>query len=143
MLEEESIAQVAQLVASGGVPNGTQQLQPESQTLREALMALGVPASAIVEESGSKTTRDQAVLVGPLLLTIVPWTIRNAVVYRELIPIDCLSMQSLWQGNNPDGWNVPLLASTAITAGVLFGLPVLAAKLAESLQAAHNHQPLA
>jgi hypothetical protein len=34
------------------------------------------------------------------------------------------------------------IASTAITAGVLFGLPVLAAKLAESLQAAHN-QPLA
>jgi hypothetical protein len=34
------------------------------------------------------------------------------------------------------------LASTAITAGVLFGLPVLAAKLAESMQTAHN-QPLA
>ena len=34
------------------------------------------------------------------------------------------------------------LASTAITAGVLFGLPVLAAKIAESMQAAHN-QPLA
>jgi len=34
------------------------------------------------------------------------------------------------------------LASTAITAGALFGLPVLAAKIAESLQAAHN-QPLA
>jgi uncharacterized SAM-binding protein YcdF (DUF218 family) len=55
------------VIASGGVPNGTQQLQPESQTLREALIALGVPASAIVEESKSKTTRDQAVLVGPLL----------------------------------------------------------------------------
>lgn len=55
------------MVASGGVPNGTHQLQPESQTLREALIALGVPASAIVEESGSKTTRDQAVLVGPVL----------------------------------------------------------------------------
>ena len=47
-------------------------------------------------------------LVGPMLLTIVPWTIRNAVVYHELIPIDCLSMQSFWQGNNPDGWNVHL-----------------------------------
>ncbi|HEY4378779.1 MAG TPA: DUF6580 family putative transport protein [Acidobacteriaceae bacterium] len=34
------------------------------------------------------------------------------------------------------------IASTAITAGVLFGLPVLAAKLAESMEAAHN-QPLA
>jgi hypothetical protein len=34
------------------------------------------------------------------------------------------------------------LASTAITAGALFGLPVLAAKIAESLQTANN-QPLA
>ena len=34
------------------------------------------------------------------------------------------------------------LASTAITAGALFGLPVLAAKIAESMHAAHN-QPLA
>jgi hypothetical protein len=36
------------------------------------------------------------------------------------------------------------LASTAITAGALFGLPVLAAKIAETLRAAqHNNQPLA
>jgi hypothetical protein len=34
------------------------------------------------------------------------------------------------------------LVSTAITAGALFGLPVLATKIAESLHAAHN-QPLA
>lgn len=34
------------------------------------------------------------------------------------------------------------LVSTALTAGVLFGLPVVAAKLAETLRAAHN-QPLA
>jgi 4-amino-4-deoxy-L-arabinose transferase-like glycosyltransferase len=47
-------------------------------------------------------------LVAPMLLTIAPWTLRNAIVYHELIPIDCLSMQSLWQGNNPDGWNVHL-----------------------------------
>jgi len=40
--------------------------------------------------------------------TIVPWTIRNALVYRELIPIDCYTMNSLWLGNNPDGWNVGL-----------------------------------
>jgi hypothetical protein len=36
------------------------------------------------------------------------------------------------------------LASTAITAGALFGLPALAAKIAETLRAAqHNNQPLA
>jgi hypothetical protein len=36
------------------------------------------------------------------------------------------------------------LASTALTAGVLFGLPVLAAHIAESLRAArHSNLPLA
>jgi hypothetical protein len=35
------------------------------------------------------------------------------------------------------------LVSTAITAGALFGLPVLAAKVVESLHAATNNQPLA
>jgi hypothetical protein len=35
------------------------------------------------------------------------------------------------------------LVSTALTAGALFGLPVLAAKIAESLEAANHNQPLA
>jgi 4-amino-4-deoxy-L-arabinose transferase-like glycosyltransferase len=42
-------------------------------------------------------------------LTILPWTIRNAIVYRELIPIDCYTMNSLWEGNNPLGWNVDIM----------------------------------
>jgi hypothetical protein len=45
-------------------------------------------------------------LVVPMLLLIAPWTLRNAIVYHEFIPIDCISMQSLWQGNNANGWNV-------------------------------------
>jgi hypothetical protein len=71
-----------------------------------------------------------------------------------------LSNFMVWAGNEPGGMyphtlsglaacytaGLPFyrndIASTAITAGVLFGLPVLAAKLAESLQAAQN-QPLA
>lgn len=35
------------------------------------------------------------------------------------------------------------LVSTAITAGALFGLPVLAAKIAESMEAAQHNQPMA
>ncbi|HEV2618438.1 MAG TPA: DUF6580 family putative transport protein [Acidobacteriaceae bacterium] len=35
------------------------------------------------------------------------------------------------------------LVSTAITAAALFGLPVLAAKIAESMEAARHNQPLA
>ena len=55
------------VVASGGTPDGTDLLQPESETLRDALISVGVPATAIVQESGSKTTRDQARLVAPVL----------------------------------------------------------------------------
>ena len=55
------------LIASGGTPDGAQLLQPESVALRAALIEVGVPAAAIVEESASKTTRDQALLIGPLL----------------------------------------------------------------------------
>ena len=47
-------------------------------------------------------------LVASMLLTIAPWTVRNAIVYHELIPLDCLSMQSLWQGNTATGWNVDI-----------------------------------
>jgi len=35
------------------------------------------------------------------------------------------------------------LASTALTVGVLFGLPVLAAKIVESMRSAHNNLPAA
>jgi uncharacterized SAM-binding protein YcdF (DUF218 family) len=55
------------VVASGGKPGGSDLLQPESQPLRDAMIAVGVPATAIVQESGSQTTRDQARLVGPML----------------------------------------------------------------------------
>ena len=55
------------IVASGGTPDGSELLQPESEALQSALVAVGVPATAIVQESGSKTTRDQARLVAPLL----------------------------------------------------------------------------
>lgn len=49
-------------------------------------------------------------LVLAMVGTIVPWTLRNAIVYRELIPIDCYTMNSLWEGNNPAGWNVEIWA---------------------------------
>jgi uncharacterized SAM-binding protein YcdF (DUF218 family) len=55
------------LIASGGTPEGTELLQPESEALRGALIAVGVPPTAIVQESGSKTTRDQGRLVAPML----------------------------------------------------------------------------
>jgi uncharacterized SAM-binding protein YcdF (DUF218 family) len=55
------------VVASGGEPRPELQLKPESEMLAAALVAAGVPPDRIVEESTSKTTRDQARLIPAIL----------------------------------------------------------------------------
>ncbi len=55
------------LIASGGIPRPDLQRRPESEMLRELMVKVGVAPSAIVEESQSNTTRDQARLLGPVL----------------------------------------------------------------------------
>jgi uncharacterized SAM-binding protein YcdF (DUF218 family) len=54
------------IVASGGAFDVTIE-QPESVTLRQILVKHGVPSDRIVEESTSRTTREQALAVAPLL----------------------------------------------------------------------------
>lgn len=54
------------VIASGGCVDCTVGT-PESATLRELLIARGVPADRIVEESRSLTTREQALNVAPIL----------------------------------------------------------------------------
>jgi len=55
------------VIASGGEPRPELQLKPESEMLAAVLVAAGVPADRIVEESSSQTTRDQALLI-PVML---------------------------------------------------------------------------
>jgi uncharacterized SAM-binding protein YcdF (DUF218 family) len=55
------------VVASGGIVYPEINLRPESEMLRETLMKAGVPEARIVEENGSRTTRDQARLVAAML----------------------------------------------------------------------------
>lgn len=55
------------VVASGGRPYPKLQLKPESEMIRMLLIGSGVAADRIVEESDSKTTRDQARLIGDIL----------------------------------------------------------------------------
>lgn len=55
------------VIASGGIPRPDLQLKPESELLRDVLVKAGVAPDVIVEDSASKTTREQATLVGPLL----------------------------------------------------------------------------
>jgi uncharacterized SAM-binding protein YcdF (DUF218 family) len=51
------------VLASGGWPPGIREGPPESHPLSVALQEFGVPADRIVEESTSRTTREQAVNV--------------------------------------------------------------------------------
>ena len=55
------------VVASGGEPRPELQLRPESQMLSAVLVAAGVPADRVVEESTSKNTRDQVRLIPAML----------------------------------------------------------------------------
>ena len=55
------------VVASGGRPRPDVQLKPESEMLSAVLVAAGVPADRVIEESSSKTTRDQARLIPAIL----------------------------------------------------------------------------
>jgi hypothetical protein len=42
-----------------------------------------------------------AVFVSCLLLTLAPWTIRNALVFHAFIPVSTMGASNLWQGNVP------------------------------------------
>jgi uncharacterized SAM-binding protein YcdF (DUF218 family) len=54
------------VVSSGGSAEG-QDMIPESEVMRRALLELGVPDSSIVLESESKVTRDEAVFTAKIL----------------------------------------------------------------------------
>ncbi len=55
------------IIASGGKAESTERRQLESELLREWLLRAGVPDDHIMQESGSRTTREQAQLVAPIL----------------------------------------------------------------------------
>jgi uncharacterized SAM-binding protein YcdF (DUF218 family) len=55
------------VIASAGIPRPDLQVLPESRMLREALIAAGVAPEKIVEESDSRTTREQVRLIPAML----------------------------------------------------------------------------
>jgi uncharacterized SAM-binding protein YcdF (DUF218 family) len=55
------------VIASGGVTEHDADAAPESVALRRALIELGVRADRILLESESKNTRDEAVMIKPML----------------------------------------------------------------------------
>jgi len=57
----------AVVISSGGDPHAKQRGARTGETMRDALVAAGVPFDRIVVETESKTTRDEAVVVAPML----------------------------------------------------------------------------
>jgi uncharacterized SAM-binding protein YcdF (DUF218 family) len=55
------------VVASGGKPHPDTREAPSGDTIRDALVGLGVPRERILVETASATTRDEAVIVAPML----------------------------------------------------------------------------
>jgi uncharacterized SAM-binding protein YcdF (DUF218 family) len=64
------------VISSGGPPVGYDMI-PESETMKRALVELGVPPDRILLESRSRVTRDEAVLTAPMLRDL---GIRSCVV---------------------------------------------------------------
>jgi len=59
----------AWIVSSGGATSGFD-LEPVGVTMRDALVELGVPLDRILVESSSRNTRDEALLIAPMLRTL-------------------------------------------------------------------------
>jgi uncharacterized SAM-binding protein YcdF (DUF218 family) len=85
------------VVASAGIPRPDLQLRPESEMLRDALVAAGVSPDKIVQESESKTTREQAELVPAILrahgvrqfvLVTSPTHMRRALALFRAVGLD-------------------------------------------------------
>jgi uncharacterized SAM-binding protein YcdF (DUF218 family) len=55
------------VISSGGRTNNDNLREPSGNTMRDALVLLGVPAERILVETESRTTRGEAVIVKPML----------------------------------------------------------------------------
>jgi uncharacterized SAM-binding protein YcdF (DUF218 family) len=57
----------ALVISSGGSPRPERRMTPTGETMREMLLVLGVPSERILVETVSRTTRDEAVVIAPML----------------------------------------------------------------------------
>ena len=104
------------VIASGGRQDATSEEETESGILKQWLVRAGVPAERITLESGSRTTREQAQLVPPLLkanhwerfvlVTPAVQGPRAATVFRlqGVDPISASAPFSSERSGNSPGW---------------------------------------
>ncbi len=55
------------VIVSGGIANSTLELRPESELMRDALVAAGIPGERVVLDREAKTTHDHPRTLRPLL----------------------------------------------------------------------------
>lgn len=60
----------AWIISSGGQPEPRDRGEPSGATMRDELVRLGVPAARIVVERASRSTRENALFVAPLLKSL-------------------------------------------------------------------------
>lgn len=58
--------------------------------------------------------RRAALLLGVMVLTVAPWTIRNAIVMDAFIPVASNASETLWSGHNPTANGGPTYAPATL-----------------------------
>lgn len=103
----------ALVVVTGGAENARANWAPEASALRDVLVRVGVPASAIMLDSGSTNTREHAVNVVKLLqergiskfvLVTSPTHIRRAVMAFKAVSADPVPSPSRSTLEYGSGW---------------------------------------
>jgi uncharacterized SAM-binding protein YcdF (DUF218 family) len=138
LLRALETARVAKLIdarlvlVSGGIPTAaTQQLKPESDMLRDALVTVGVPADRIVQDPEARTTYDHPRTLAPILkrygigrfvLVTSPMHMRRAVRLFRAAGLDPVPSPALLRPDNrrPPPWFMPTEDSLSISDQVLY-----------------------
>jgi hypothetical protein len=85
-------------------------------TRGEGLLMLAIPLGMWWGLPRGDWLRRGALLVGAMALTIVPWTIRNAMVMDAFIPVSSNASVTLWSGHNPTANGGPTYAPPELLA---------------------------
>src|SRR3954471_10458624 len=62
--------------------------------------------------------RDTAIVAAVMLLTVAPWTIRNAIAVHGFVPVATNASATLWSGHNPKANGGPVYHSPAQLAAL-------------------------
>jgi hypothetical protein len=85
--------------AAGGVLWGLATLTRELTLYLAPFALLWLLRGEVRRLRGSPAVRRAGAFALGLVLTLLPWTVRNAIVFRAFIPVSTMGASNLWQGN--------------------------------------------